>query len=121
MSKKIFIVDDDNEDIQVMERCLNRAGYDDIYMAYSGEEALDVITEINPDIVIIDTILTGMDGFETCCKIKAMEGINSKVIVLTGIVDAVNADKARKAGADGYCVKVANCSSLLESIDEILK
>ena len=63
--------------------------------------------------------MPGMDGYEICKKIKAMDE-RVKVIICTGIVDAVDAAKARASGADDYCVKTVDYEPLIMAIKNIL-
>lgn len=79
----------------------------DITFANTGEEGIDLAKELNPDIILFDTILPKKDGFEVCRELKANEGVNSKIIILTGQLQAYDQQRAIDAGADGYCLKLA--------------
>jgi len=71
--------------------------------------------------VITDTKLPGIDGFEVCKQIKeAKLTQNPKVIIITGSMDAVDAVKARKLGADDYCAKTNDFAPLLKAVKQIL-
>jgi DNA-binding response OmpR family regulator len=70
-----------------------------------------------PDLVITDTMMPGIDGFETCRQIRATHDKEEmKIIVTTGAIDAVDAVKARKAGADDYCVKTSDPTQLIAAV-----
>ncbi len=112
MIKKILVVDDDPGDVRLITEVLSHAGYEaEIIDAQTGEEGITKAKELSPDLIFVDTLLPGMDGFEVCQKIKD-ENISSKVIVMTGATEAINAAKAQEVGADGYIAKVP--SSLQE-------
>lgn len=119
MLKKILIIDDNEQDRKIIKRFLNKAGFKEIIMAESGEEGLEKVEQKKPDLVIVDTLLPGIDGFEVCSKIREAQGpTNPKIIVMTGFVDAVDAVKARQMGADDYTVKTSDYVSLIEAVQE---
>lgn len=121
MASKVLIIDDDEQDQKIMKRYLSKNGYPDIYIADTGEDGLNLAKENKPDIAIIDTNLPGINGFETCKQIKAIEDLNNiKVIIVTGLIDSVNALKARQMGADDYCAKTTDCVELLEVMNDLL-
>ena len=121
MGKKILIIDDTDTDRKIVIRYLNRAGHDNIITAGTGEEGVEKAASEKPDLVITDTNMPGIDGFETCRKIREASGkVTPKIIVTTGAIDAVDAIKARKAGADDYCVKTSDCSQLLTAVKNLL-
>ena len=63
-----------------------------------------------------------MDGFEVCRQIKESLAPNApKIIVMTGTIDAVDAVKARKMGADDYCVKTADGIPLMKAVENLLE
>ncbi|MFH1867416.1 MAG: response regulator [Candidatus Omnitrophota bacterium] len=120
MNKKILIIDDNEQDRKIMERFLKKAGYEDIITAETGEEGVGKAQSDSPDLAVIDTILPGINGFEVCQQIRERCGLEKpKIIVMTGSVDAIDAVKAKKAGADDYCVKTSDCAPLLEAANNI--
>jgi len=121
MAKKILIIDDNPGDQRLMKEFIQDAGINcDISFASSGTEGIEKVKALACDLVILDTRLPDIDGFETCRGIKGQKQENIKVIVMTGIVDAVDAGKAREAGADGYCVKTSDWSNLIETVKEFI-
>ena len=121
MDKKILIIDDNAQDRMIMKRFLNKAGHKDILMAESGEEGLKIAEAENPDLLIIDTVLPGIDGFEACSRIRELQGQPPpKIIIMTGMIDAVDAVKAKRVGADDYCVKTSDGSSLMEAVEKLV-
>lgn len=121
MEKKILIIDDNEQDRKIMRRFLNKAGHEEILMAQTGEEGIEKVKSEKPNLVIVDTILPGIDGFEVCLRIrKTRDSTKIKIIMLTGSIDAVDAVKARKVGADDYCVKTSDFSSMIESVGKLI-
>ncbi len=114
--KKILIIEDNYQDQKIMARYLSRAGFDNVIFADSGHEGVDICLQERPDIVICDTILPGIDGFETCRQIRAIPGYKVFIIVMTGQIDAVDASKARAAGADDYVVKTSGFEDLISVV-----
>ena len=119
---KILITDDNPGDRRLMREALSEVAVAfEVQEAETGEEAVDKARAWKPDLVILDTNLPGIDGFETCRQIKAISGISLKVIMLTGVVDAVDAGKAREAGADGYTVKTSDYQYYLERVRQFIQ
>jgi two-component system alkaline phosphatase synthesis response regulator PhoP len=122
MGKKILVIDDNKQDRMIMKLFLTRAGYEEVSTAESGEEGVEKAVSEKPDLVVTDTILPGIDGFEVCKRIKESKiSSEARVIILTGTIDAVDAVKARKMGADDYCVKTAGGVSLVTAVKNLLK
>jgi len=117
MKKRILIIDDNEQDKKIMKRFLNKAGFQDISFAVTGEEGLDKADSEKPALVILDTILPGIDGFETCRRLRESKKLSGlRIIIITGSIDAVDAVKARKVGADDYCAKTSDFAPLLEAV-----
>jgi len=120
MEAKILLIDDEEDDRFLIEKVLLDSGcVKNIMKARSGEEGIEMIKEDSPDIVILDTVLPGDDGFETCKKIKKIND-KIKVIIFTGVIDAVDASKAREYGADDYCVKTSDNAQILFTVKNLL-
>ena len=121
MGKKILIIEDNVHDRDLMVRSFSEAGFDDIVSAKNGEEGVKMAEELKPDIVVLDTVLPGMDGFETCKSIKDIEQGKIKIVMITGLIAAVDAIKARVSGADEYSVKTFNCLEMIEVVKSFSK
>lgn len=121
MSGKILIIEDSPTVLGILKEMLEGEGYE-ILVAENGEEGIRKATQEKPDLVISDTLLPGIDGFEVCRRIKKnQEPTAPKIIVMTGSIDAVDAIKARRVGADDYCVKTSDFSSLIEAVKALSK
>ena len=117
---KILIVEDNEQDQKIVKRYLTKAGYEDLQFAGSGEDGVAWAAKNKPNVVVTDTNLPGIDGFEVCRSIRQLPGFTGTVIVVTGSIDAVDAGRARQMGADDYCVKTSDCSPLLAAIKNCL-
>jgi twitching motility two-component system response regulator PilH len=121
MGKKILIIEDTEDDLIIIMRYLMRAGYADIISADNAGDGVRKALEEKPDLVISDTLLPGRSGFDVCAQIKERSGGSPpKMIIMTGSVDAVDAVKARRAGADDYCAKASDCAPLLAAVKKIM-
>jgi len=117
---KILVIEDNEDDVFLVKKILGDLGYQNILIAGNGEEGIEISKKENPDIIILDTILPGMNGFQVCEEIKKIGGITSKVIINTGNIDAIDATKARKVGADEYVAKTSDFQYVLEAIKKIV-
>jgi len=120
MAKKILIVDDSPLQLEEMKDAVVKAGFD-VVTAADGKEGLEKAKSIQPDLVVLDTVLPESDGFEVCRKIKEECDPSPKVIIVTGSIDAVDASKAQKSGSDGYTVKTSDLSELVNEIGNVLE
>lgn len=117
MPKKILVIDDTDSDLKIVTRFLSKAGYDNVVIAEDGERGVAMAASEKPDLVITDTMMPGIDGFETCRRIRESHDRETmKIIVTTGAIDAVDAVKARKAGANDYCVKTSDPTQLIAAV-----
>jgi diguanylate cyclase (GGDEF)-like protein len=102
---KILIVDDEPAIVELLEDHLQSEGYDTEH-AFSGEEALVVLEKSTPDLVILDLMLPGMDGYEVCRLMQADSRLNHiPVIMLTARSAVPNRVLGYQRGADDYIVK----------------
>ena len=121
MGKKILIIDDNEQDRKIITRFLNKAGYDDVITAELGEAGIEAAVKEKPDVIITDTVMPDIDGFEVCRRVReAKLNPEPKIIVITGTIDAVDAVEAKKAGADDYCAKTSAPVQLVETVKQFI-
>ena len=118
MAVKVLLVDDEPDILQVIGFRLGKAGYH-VVMASGGEEAITMIDREDPDIVLLDVMMPGMDGFEVCKKIKKSSP-ERKIIIYTAKVDGVNSAKARECNADDFTVKTGDLRYIFEAINQLV-
>ncbi len=116
MNKRILIIDDNEDDREILAINLQNEGFEDLVFAQNGSEGILAAGEKKPQIILLDTVLPGMNGFEVCRKIREIEGLDAKIIIMTGLIDAVDAEKARKSGADDYVVKTSDSALVVEAV-----
>ena len=117
MAKKILIIDENEGDTLLIRELLRENKFEcEFILASSGEEGIEKARQEKPDVVLIDTGLKKMSGFEACRQIKELPDVNAKLIIMTGVVDAVDAGNARRSGADDFCVKTSDCESIIQAV-----
>ncbi len=118
MGRKILLVDDEPDILQVLSFRLSKAGYDTV-AASNGNDALQMMEDFHPDLVLLDVMMPGMDGFETCTRMKKSHP-QSRVVIYTAKIDGINAARARESGADDFTVKTTDLKYILESISHLM-
>lgn len=113
-----MIIEDDPRLRRGLELALVRLGYD-VRTAGTGEEGLARLQDVQPDLVVLDVILPGIDGFEVCRRIRAAGA--TPVIMLTARGDDFDVVGGLEAGADDYVVKPARPSVLDARIRAVLR
>jgi two-component system, NtrC family, sensor kinase len=113
---KILVVDDNPTNIQVLFGVLNEIGYQ-VAIAKSGEAALQRIQIFRPDIILLDVMMPGIDGFETCQRIKAdPTTCTIPIIFMTALSDTVDKVKGLSLGAVDYITKPIQHEEVLARI-----
>ncbi len=119
-AEKILVVDDQADNRQILEAYLGSAGYA-ILLAESGEEAVARLEEGGVDLVLMDVLMPGIDGFEACRRIRALRmGADMPIIFLTALTDAATHMKARDLGAADFIAKPVNRTELLMRVRSLL-
>jgi DNA-binding response OmpR family regulator len=118
MDKKRILIIEDEESIQkVLKARLDKAGYE-VRVAGDGAEGMKQVDEMRPHAIILDVMLPDVNGFDLCKQIKDKDPF-FKIIIYTGKLEAVDARRARQAGADDFTVKTVDFKYLLESIAKL--
>ncbi|MBY0423594.1 MAG: response regulator, partial [Parvularculaceae bacterium] len=105
MSARVLVVDDLEPNVKLLEAKL-RAEYFDVIGVFSGAEAIRRATEDQPDIVLLDVMMPGMDGFETCRRLKtAPETAHIPVVMVTALDQQADRVAGLEAGADDFLTK----------------
>lgn len=119
MSKKILVVDDSRTDLEIITNALESNGYD-VIRATNGEEALIQAAQ-HPDLIVLDVVMPGKDGFQTCRQLKMDENTKDiKIILLTSKDGKTDEYWGRKQGADDYITKPFEPSKLINRISLLI-
>lgn len=119
--KKILIVDDEEKVRKLVEVTLS-VGELEILHASSGDEALSVVRETKPDLILLDVMMPGkLDGLDVCRILKKDPGTKDiYIIMLTAKGQQVDIENGFASGADDYFVKPFSPMELMDKIDNIL-
>ncbi len=120
MKKKILLIEDDEYISSILKIHLENLGYE-VLVTGSAEDGLAQLDDFSPGLILLDVILPGMDGFDTCLKIKSDPHTKQiPVIMLTGLSTIGDIDKAFEVGADDYIVKSSAFHQLVEKLNDKL-
>ncbi|MHC1758900.1 MAG: response regulator [Negativicutes bacterium] len=118
---KILIVDDNEQNCELMHDVVVTWGHD-VYKVYQGMEAIEFAVRNQPDVILLDVMLPGMNGFEVCRELKRNPKTNNiHIIMLTALNDVEDRIRGFKVGADSFITKPANYNELKYIIASRLK
>jgi class 3 adenylate cyclase len=116
MSARILIVEDAPPNILALTAILKEQGYQ-VSAATNGRQALEVLERLRPDLILLDVMMPGMDGFETCAQIKASaQGRDVPLIFLTSRNETTDIVRGFELGAVDYVAKPFNAHELLARV-----
>jgi len=120
-NKTILIVDDDEKNIKLLKAYLQAEEYR-IFQALNGEDALKMVNNFNPDVILLDVMMPGIDGFEVCKRLKTDEKTKMiPVVMVTALREREDRIKALEAGADDFLSKPVNKTELLVRVKSLLR
>jgi DNA-binding response OmpR family regulator len=114
----IVVVDDERPLVDLVARYLRREGYE-VHAAYDGEEALAVIAAVEPDVIVLDLMLPGIDGLEVARRVR--EDADPYIVMLTARSDEVDRIVGLRVGADDYVTKPFSPNELVARIQAMLR
>ena len=113
MGKKILIVDDEKNIVDILKFNLKKEGFTTIE-AFDGEQAVELAFSENPDLIILDVMLPKMDGFTVCRKLR--QSLTTPIIMLTAKEEEVDKVLGLELGADDYITKPFSQRELMARI-----
>jgi two-component system, OmpR family, alkaline phosphatase synthesis response regulator PhoP len=117
----VMVVDDDPNALDIVRTFLESKGYT-VATAKDGSEALGMLEEVKPALVLLDVMMPGMDGWEVARVIKNHPNFgNTRVVMLTARSDFADKHEGLRAGADDYIVKPIQLRELGERVERNLK
>ena len=118
---KILVVDDEKDIILLLKYNLEAEGYF-VKAATSGKDALQLAEKINPDLILLDLMMPGMDGIETCIQLRKIEKLAStSILFLTARSEEYSEVAAFDAGADDYIIKPIKPRALISRINSFYR
>lgn len=119
--EKILIVDDEEHIVELLDFNLKNAGYD-TFIAVDGIEAVKIAKEEKPNLILLDLMIPGMDGFDVCKEIKREKDMkNTSIIMLTAKGEELDKILGLELGADDYITKPFSVRELLARIKAVLR
>jgi DNA-binding response OmpR family regulator len=118
--RRVLIVDDEPNIVLSLEFLLRQQGYE-VSVAASGEEALAAAARQPPDLVVLDVMLPGLDGFEVCRLLRERpEHAGLRILLLTARGREVERVRGLEEGADAYVTKPFSTRELMKTVAELL-
>jgi len=118
--KKILIVDDEPNIVMSLEYTFKKNNFE-VFIARDGQEALDILKNSLPNIIILDVMMPNVDGYNTLEQIKKDERLkDTKVIFLSAKNKEKDIEKGLSLGADLYMTKPFSVKKLVEQVNELL-
>ena len=121
MAKEILIVDDEQNVIMPLQFLMEQQGYR-VMIAERGEDALELISRYKPDLVLLDIMLPGIDGWEVCEIVRLNPNYrNIRIFFLTAKGREVEIAKGLALGADAYITKPFSNAELVAKVKGLLE
>jgi PAS domain S-box-containing protein len=118
---EVLLVDDDEVNLLLTGLALRERGFR-VTEASSGEAAMATLNHLVPDIVVLDALMPGLDGFDTCRAMRRLPGLeNVPILMLTGLDDDASITRAYQAGATDFYVKATQWSLLAGRLFYLLR
>jgi len=120
--RKILVVDDDPEIVELMVDVLERDGRFEVRAASSGYDAGVITQDYRPDLIILDYMLPDVNGNVVCKTIRGKDAFeHMKIIIVSGVVNKDDIDNLLEVGADDFMQKPFSIDSLISKITELLQ
>ncbi|CAM3219113.1 response regulator YycF [Vagococcus fessus] len=116
--KKVLVVDDEKPISDIVKFNLTKEGYE-VFTAYDGEEALEVVKEVEPDLVLLDLMLPKIDGLEVCREIR--KNFDMPIIMVTAKDSEIDKVLGLELGADDYVTKPFSNRELIARVKANLR
>jgi len=117
---KVLIVEDSRTQAEILKHTLEKNGYDPV-VAENGRDALALLEEVRPDVIISDVVMPVMDGYEFCRTVKNDERFRDiPLILLTMLMDSKDVIYAMVSGADNFITKPYQGDYLVARLRKIL-
>ncbi len=121
MTARVLVVDDILPNVKLLEAKLS-GEYFDVLTATSGAEGIQKAETMSPDIILLDVMMPGMDGFETCQRLKANPATaHIPVVMVTALTDATDRVRGLESGADDFLSKPVNDVALMARVRSLVR
>ena len=121
MRRKILVVEDDPDQLELVRFTLEKAGFA-IGTAANGSDALVKIRSIAPDLIVLDLMLPGLNGFDICETLRKNPATASvPIVILTGLCSQFGRLAGLESGANEFLTKPFNAEELVSKVDKLLQ
>ncbi|HMF59939.1 MAG TPA: ATP-binding protein [Vicinamibacterales bacterium] len=111
LERRILVIDDNRDAANSTAMLIEEMG-GDARVAYDGESALEMLQDYQPEVILLDIGMRGLDGYETCQRIRRVLGNRVLLVALTGFAQEQDKEKATQAGFDAHLTKPADGAAL---------
>lgn len=118
MAVEVLLIDDD-PDLALMLRTLLKGQDFQICAEFNGEDGIEACNKARPDVVILDLLMPGMDGWEVCEKIREFSDV--PILILSALGSPGSVARALDAGADDYLIKPVHASLLASRLRTLVR
>lgn len=118
MNRKILVVDDEKNIVDIVAFNLKKEGYD-VITAFDGQKGLELALAENPELILLDIMMPKMDGFEVCKRIR--EKVQTPIIMLTARAEEIDTVLGFELGADDYVTKPFSMRELMARVKANLR
>jgi PleD family two-component response regulator len=122
MSKKILIIDDDDDHLVLTRKILTQIGHFSVVVCNNSLLAVETIQKEKPDLVLLDIMMPRLDGFSVLKQIRETEEIKRvKIIMYSAKIFDVDKKKAIQLGANAYISKIIESHKLIDTVNDLLQ
>lgn len=120
MNKRILVIEDDVNALRLLEYTLEQEGYQ-VFTATNGLEGLKKAQDEHPDLIILDIMLPGLDGYEICHRLRQKpENVTLPILMLSAKARQDDRNIGLRMGADDYLTKPADPSVIVTKVEALL-
>lgn len=116
---RILVADDEPFIARSLSYILEKNGYE-VYVASDGQEAVEIAQEVNPDVVFLDVMMPGKDGYQVCREMRSNGNLKARIILLTAKGQPSDIKEAFDSGADAYMPKPFSPAQIVETVRKMV-
>lgn len=118
---RVLIVDDNAQNLELLEAYMEDLPEVDVARATNGLEALQQVTDVRPDLILLDIMMPKMSGFEVCKRIKSDPKTRDTIIIMvTALNETSDIERAAECGSDDYLTKPIDRTALIDQVRTLL-